>query len=54
VEAIAGHLASCGLPRITLATKDAHGVYEKIGFRPLAAPEQWMTMGLMDPGPLGI
>ncbi|KIZ17400.1 GNAT family N-acetyltransferase [Streptomyces natalensis] len=54
VEVIADHLASCGLPRITLATKDAHGVYEKIGFRPLAAPEQWMTMGLMDPGPLGI
>ncbi|AJT68269.1 hypothetical protein T261_6659 [Streptomyces lydicus] len=52
VEAIAGHLTPCGLTRITLATQDAHGVYEKIGFRSLVAPEQWMTLGLMDPGPI--
>ncbi|MGW1379527.1 GNAT family N-acetyltransferase [Streptomyces sp. NPDC002446] len=54
VEAIAEHLAPCGLSRLTLATKDAHGVYEKVGFRPLVAPEQWMTLGLIDPGPIVI
>ncbi|MER6052053.1 GNAT family N-acetyltransferase [Streptomyces sp. NPDC001793] len=53
VEAVAEHLAPHGLARITLATKDAHGIYEKIGFRPLTAPEQWMTLGLLDPGPVG-
>ncbi|MCB5911118.1 GNAT family N-acetyltransferase [Streptomyces pinistramenti] len=51
VEAVADRLAACGLPRITLATNDAHGMYEKAGFRALAAPEQWMTLGLADPGP---
>ncbi|PNE41450.1 GNAT family N-acetyltransferase [Streptomyces noursei] len=53
VAEVAEHLASHGLARLTLATKDAHGVYEKVGFRPLAAPEQWMTLGLLDPGPVG-
>ncbi|MFF2810171.1 GNAT family N-acetyltransferase [Streptomyces sp. NPDC058000] len=53
VEAVAEHLAPHGLARITLATKDAHGVYAKIGFRPLTAPDQWMTLGLLDPGPVG-
>ncbi|MDT0458386.1 GNAT family N-acetyltransferase [Streptomyces sp. DSM 41527] len=45
VEAVADHLAPCGPSRLTPATKDAHGVYEKVGFRPLASPEQWMTSG---------
>lgn len=27
-----------------LATKDAHGVYEKLGFRPLPNPESWMII----------
>lgn len=54
VEAIADHLTPCGLVELTLATKDAHGVYEKIGFRALVAPEQWMTLGLIDPGPVEI
>ncbi|MEU2364933.1 GNAT family N-acetyltransferase [Streptomyces noursei] len=53
VEAVAAHLAPHGLARITLATKDAHGVYAKVGFRPLASPDQWMTLGLLDPGPVG-
>ncbi|MGW3009990.1 GNAT family N-acetyltransferase [Streptomyces sp. NPDC001219] len=54
IEAIADRLAPCGLSRLTLATKDAHGVYEKVGFRSLVSPEQWMTLGLGDPGPVGI
>jgi GNAT superfamily N-acetyltransferase len=28
--------------RITLATRDAHGVYEKAGFAALVSPERWM------------
>ncbi|MCQ9133028.1 GNAT family N-acetyltransferase [Streptomyces hilarionis] len=43
-EAARDHLAPYGLRRILLATHDAHGVYEKAGFRPLAAPEQWMAL----------
>ncbi|MDG4803447.1 GNAT family N-acetyltransferase [Micromonospora sp. WMMD980] len=31
------HLAERGVRRILLATLDAHGVYEKLGFRPVAA-----------------
>ena len=31
-----------GLRRWLLATKDAHGVYAKLGFEPLAEPERWM------------
>jgi GNAT superfamily N-acetyltransferase len=27
-----------------LATKDAHGVYEKCGFEPLKNPEKWMSI----------
>lgn len=33
-----------GLRRILLATEDAHGVYEKIGFGPLDDPERWMHL----------
>jgi GNAT superfamily N-acetyltransferase len=25
-----------------LATRDAHGLYEKVGFTPLSGPEKWM------------
>jgi GNAT superfamily N-acetyltransferase len=36
-------LEPLGLRRIALSTGDAHGLYEKFGFRPLARPEQWMV-----------
>jgi len=39
------HLAPYGLRRIMLATADAHGVYAKAGFAPLAQPERWMALG---------
>jgi len=32
-----------GLRRWLLATKDAHGVYEQIGFEPLVEPARWMV-----------
>ena len=31
-----------GLRRISLATRDAHSLYEKFGFKPLATPEIFM------------
>ena len=31
-----------GLRRLVLATRDAHGLYERHGFGPLTAPERWM------------
>jgi GNAT superfamily N-acetyltransferase len=45
VTAVRDHLAPCGLRRLLLATNDAHGVYAKLGFAPLASPEKWMTLG---------
>jgi GNAT superfamily N-acetyltransferase len=33
-----------GIPRMILATHDAHGVYEKAGFSPVAYPERWMEI----------
>jgi GNAT superfamily N-acetyltransferase len=31
-----------GLRRLVLATRDAHGLYERHGFGPLVHPERWM------------
>ena len=45
VTAVRDHLAPYGIRRIMLATADAHGVYAKIGFEPLTAPENWMALG---------
>ena len=33
-----------GLLRFGLATRDAHGLYDKFGFRPLAAPDYFMEV----------
>ncbi|MYX31668.1 GNAT family N-acetyltransferase [Streptomyces sp. SID8381] len=44
VGAVRDHLRPYGLRRILLATADAHGVYEKLGFRPLDRPERWMAL----------
>jgi GNAT superfamily N-acetyltransferase len=46
VAAVRDHLEPCGLRRILLATADAHGVYEKIGFSALEDPSRWMALGL--------
>ncbi len=43
--AVRDHLAPYGLRRILLATADAHGVYAKVGFEPLAKPATWMALG---------
>lgn len=37
-------LEEAGIPRLVLATKDAHGVYQALGFAPLARPERYMEI----------
>ncbi|MGW2228539.1 GNAT family N-acetyltransferase [Streptomyces formicae] len=45
VAGVRAHLEPFGVRRILLATADAHGVYEKLGFAPLENPEKWMALG---------
>src|SRR5438874_3373358 len=49
MRAILDHPDLQGLRRILLATRDAHGLYAQFGFRPLAHPEQFMTLHNPDP-----
>jgi GNAT superfamily N-acetyltransferase len=42
MEIIVNHPDLQGLRRWILATKDAHGLYEKYGFHELKHPERWM------------
>ncbi|MGN9905915.1 GNAT family N-acetyltransferase [Phytohabitans sp. LJ34] len=42
VEQARDELERIGVRRILLATLDAHAVYSKIGFTPLAEPDRWM------------
>jgi GNAT superfamily N-acetyltransferase len=44
VERLRTTLEEAGIPRIVLATLDAHGVYAKLGFTPLRWPERWMEI----------
>ena len=39
------------LPRLVLGTRDAHGVYEKVGFEPLSRVERWMERWFRTPNP---
>lgn len=48
MECIVAHQELQGLRRWCLVTRDAHGLYQQFGFKPLAAPERWME--LHDPG----
>ena len=42
MEIIIAHPKLQGFRRWVLATKDAHGLYERFGFIPLHRPERWM------------
>jgi GNAT superfamily N-acetyltransferase len=42
MTAIVEHPELQDLRRIILATRDAHGLYEQFGFKPLVFPERWM------------
>ncbi|MFL5307276.1 MAG: GNAT family N-acetyltransferase [Polyangia bacterium] len=44
MEVISAHPDLQGLRRWMLATRDAHGLYAKFGFRPLARPELFMEI----------
>jgi GNAT superfamily N-acetyltransferase len=44
VEIIRDELAAQGVRRMVLATMDAHTVYEKVGFSPVAKPDRWMEI----------
>lgn len=42
IHAIVTHQDLQGLKRWGLGTKDAHGLYEKFGFKPLSEPDKMM------------
>ncbi len=42
MECILAHPEHQGFRRWFLLTRDAHGLYAKFGFTPLAAPDRWM------------
>lgn len=44
VRGVVDALAPLGLKRMLLATKDAHGLYAKLGFAPLEEPGRWMLL----------
>jgi GNAT superfamily N-acetyltransferase len=44
VSSVVEHLRGLGVPRFKLATRDAHGVYERVGFTALRVPEIWMEI----------
>jgi GNAT superfamily N-acetyltransferase len=45
-QAVVDEMRNAGVPRIILATADAHTVYEKAGFTPLVEPGRWMEIDL--------
>ena len=47
-EAVKAHPELQGLRRMMLATRDAHGLYAKFGFTPLAAPDRMMEVHVPD------
>jgi GNAT superfamily N-acetyltransferase len=44
MKAVVTHPELQGLRRWMLATRDAHGLYERFGFTPLPAPERFMQL----------
>ena len=44
MQTIREHTEFKGLRRWSLATSDAHGLYEQFGFVPLSKPENWMEV----------
>jgi GNAT superfamily N-acetyltransferase len=44
MDAVIAHPELQGLRNFVLATRDAHGLYAKYGFTPLAEPERWMAI----------
>jgi GNAT superfamily N-acetyltransferase len=44
IKTILQHTALKEVYQWTLITKDAHGVYSKLGFKPIEHPEKWMEI----------
>lgn len=44
MESVVAHPDLQGLRRFTLVTRDAHELYEKFGFKPLARPQSFMEV----------
>ncbi|MBB5394458.1 GNAT family N-acetyltransferase [Mucilaginibacter sp. AK015] len=44
MQTIMNHPDLQGLRRWSLATRDAHGLYQQFGFTPLTNPDQWMQI----------
>jgi GNAT superfamily N-acetyltransferase/uncharacterized damage-inducible protein DinB len=44
IECVLSHPAVKGLRRVLLGTRDAHGLYERFGFTPLADPSRFMEV----------
>lgn len=44
MECVLGHPALQGLRRVLLGTRDAHGLYARYGFTPLADPSKFMEI----------
>ena len=44
IASVLEHRDLVGLRRIILATRDAHALYERHGFTPLAKPQAWMEL----------
>ncbi len=51
IGVILAHPGLQGLRRFALATRDAHGLYARFGFGPLAAPDRHMEIARADPYP---
>jgi GNAT superfamily N-acetyltransferase len=45
-RSVVAHLREQGVPRIVLATRDAHEVYRRAGFDDLAVPSRWLEIDL--------
>jgi GNAT superfamily N-acetyltransferase len=53
MECVMSHPALQGLRRVLLGTRDAHGLYERYGFTPLADPARFMEVLRLDVAPGG-
>lgn len=51
VGEVVGHLQEQGVPRFVLATRDAHEVYEAVGFESVRYPSFWMELDMRDDRP---
>jgi predicted N-acetyltransferase YhbS len=49
LEAVSAELAGLRVRRAVLATADAHDVYARFGFTPLADADRWMVRGYDEP-----